>query len=145
MRNGKWVLSAEDEWHLALANAASLIVSTEPWKPPDSKILVTSLTIDVPVSSDCHRKMYVEACRLYSLIRESARSPVSAISQLFASKPFASHHPSKSSLILGAEILFLISCGCGIFVFHLFMSMFHKRKAHVPGKVPQGASLSKAP
>lgn len=67
MGNGKWVLSSEDEWHLALANAASLIVSTEPWKLPDSKTLVTSLTIDVPVSSDCHRKLYVEACRLYTV------------------------------------------------------------------------------
>ena len=50
VRNGKWVLSSEDEWHLALAKVSPLIVSTEPWKPPDSKILVTSLTIDVPTS-----------------------------------------------------------------------------------------------
>lgn len=138
MQNGKWVLSFEDEWHLALANASSLIVSTEPWKPPDSKILVTSLTIDVPTS-----KQWLplgDVCRslppMYSLIRESACSSVSAISQLFASKPFASHHPSKSSLIFGAEILFLISCWRGIFVFHLLVSIFHKRKPHVPWKAP---------
>lgn len=142
MQNGEWVLSSEDEWHLALANASSLIVSTEPWKPPDSKILVTSLTIDVPTS-----KQWLpsgDICRslppMYSLIRESACSSVSATSQLFASKPFASHYPSKSSLIFGAEILFLISCWRGIFVFHLLVSMSHERH-------PRGAShfISKLP
>lgn len=58
-----------------------------------------------------------------------------AISQLFASKPPARHHPSSRLLDFGAEILFLIGCWHSIFVFHLFVSISNKRKTYVPWKV----------